>query len=130
MRTGDNDRDIRVSRAKVNTDSAVKKIRIGHFGRERKVWNEEGVVEPRAKSANRERMKIWCVLSQHIGTRPARGSLVSIMSLCSVRTRLATTLRCPRRSFTSVSEASQKRLFSQDDWTALQLERAERTTLS
>jgi hypothetical protein len=52
------------------------------------------------------------------------------MALCSLRTRLATTLRSQLRPFTSVSEASQKRLLSQDDWTAFQLERAERTTLS
>ncbi|KAH9989773.1 ribosomal protein S2 [Russula vinacea] len=51
------------------------------------------------------------------------------MALCSVRTRLATTLRCPRRHFTSVSEEPQKRLLSQDDWTAFQVQRAERTTL-
>jgi hypothetical protein len=52
------------------------------------------------------------------------------MALCSVRARLATTLRCPRRTFTSVSEASQKKLLSQDDWTAFQLQKLERTTLS
>ena len=52
------------------------------------------------------------------------------MALCSLRTRLAITWRSQRRSFASVSEASQKRLLSQDDWTAFQLERAERTILS
>jgi cell division protein FtsL len=57
-------------------------------------------------------------------------SLVLLMALCSLRTRLATTWRTQRRSFTSVSEASQKKLLSQDDWTAFQLERAERSTLS
>ena len=51
------------------------------------------------------------------------------MALCSLRTRLATTWRSQHRLFTSVSEAPQKKLFSQDDWTAFQLERAERTTL-
>jgi hypothetical protein len=79
-----------------------------------------------------ERMKIWCVLSQHrhfaLLARAARWSM--LMALCSVRARLATTLRSPRRPFTSVSETSQKRLLSQDDWTAFQLQRAERTTLS
>lgn len=72
------------------------------------------------------------MLSQ-LGTRPSlrqRGSLVSFMALCSLRTRLANTWRSQRRSFTSVSEESQKRLFSQDDWTAFQVERAERSTLS
>ena len=72
------------------------------------------------------------MLSQ-LGTRPSlrqRRSLASLMALCSLRTRLATAWRTQRRSFTSVSEASQKRLFSQDDWTAFQLERAERTALS
>ncbi|KAI0282510.1 ribosomal protein S2, flavodoxin-like domain-containing protein [Russula aff. rugulosa BPL654] len=51
------------------------------------------------------------------------------MAFNSLRTRLATTWRSQRRSFTSVSEESQKRLLSQDDWTAFQLERAERSTL-
>jgi hypothetical protein len=59
-----------------------------------------------------------------------RRSLVSLMALCSLRTRLAATWRTQRRSFTSVSEVSQNKLLSQDDWTAFQLERAERTTLS
>ncbi|KAH9967829.1 ribosomal protein S2, flavodoxin-like domain-containing protein [Russula dissimulans] len=48
------------------------------------------------------------------------------MVLRPFRTRLLTTLR---RSFTSVSETQQKRLLSEDDWTAFQAQRADRATL-
>jgi hypothetical protein len=49
------------------------------------------------------------------------------MALCPLRVRLLAALRNQRRSFTSVSE---KRLLSEDDWAAFQLQRAERSTLS
>ncbi|KAI0282731.1 ribosomal protein S2, flavodoxin-like domain-containing protein [Russula brevipes] len=48
------------------------------------------------------------------------------MALCPLRARLLAALRNQHRSFTSVSE---KRLLSEDDWTAFQLQRAERSTL-
>jgi hypothetical protein len=51
-------------------------------------------------------------------------------ALCQPRTRLFTALRSSRRSLTSATtDASEKRLFSPDDWTAFQVERAERSTL-
>jgi hypothetical protein len=52
------------------------------------------------------------------------------MALSPVRTLLRTTLRNPRRTFTSLPDAPEKRLLSQDDWTAFQVQRAERSTLS
>ncbi|KAI9433937.1 ribosomal protein S2, flavodoxin-like domain-containing protein [Lactarius indigo] len=51
-------------------------------------------------------------------------------TLCPVRSRLfSALLRQPRRLFTSATDSSEKILQSQDDWTAFQLDRAERTTL-
>ncbi|KAH9001774.1 ribosomal protein S2, flavodoxin-like domain-containing protein [Lactarius akahatsu] len=51
-------------------------------------------------------------------------------ALCPARRRLfSALLRQPCRSFTSATESSEKILQSQDDWTAFQLDRAERTTL-
>ncbi|KAI0255361.1 ribosomal protein S2, flavodoxin-like domain-containing protein [Lactifluus subvellereus] len=50
-------------------------------------------------------------------------------ALCQPRTRLLAVLRHSRRHFTSVTDASEKNLFSQDDWTAFQVDRAERATL-
>ena len=80
----------------------------------------------------------WCADSA--GAQPLihpRGALLcvdeqpsSMATLCPVRRRLfSALLRQPRRSFTSATDSSEKRLLSQDDWTAFQLDRAERTTL-
>ncbi|KAI0303361.1 ribosomal protein S2, flavodoxin-like domain-containing protein [Multifurca ochricompacta] len=50
-------------------------------------------------------------------------------AFCAQRTRIATVLRHARRPFTSVADGSESRLLSQDDWTAFQVHRAERSTL-
>ena len=52
------------------------------------------------------------------------------MSLSPLRALLRTTLRDPRRTLTSLADVPEKRLLSQDDWTAFQVQRAERSTLS
>jgi hypothetical protein len=52
------------------------------------------------------------------------------MALSPVRSRLLSTLRNHRRTLTSLSDAPEKKLLAQDDWTAFQVQRAERSTLS
>ena len=53
-----------------------------------------------------------------------------VMALSPLRTLLRSTLRNHRRTLTSLSDAPEKRLLSQDDWTAFQVQRAERSNLS
>ena len=54
----------------------------------------------------------------------------SMAALCPVRRRLFAALsRQPRRTYASATDSSERILRSQDDWTAFQLDRAERTTL-
>jgi hypothetical protein len=74
--------------------------------------------------------EIWFLLSQHRHSPSDRARSGQVMAFSPLRTRLLTTLRGPCRTFTSLSDVSEKRLLSQDDWTAFQVQRAERSALS
>ncbi|KAF8266601.1 ribosomal protein S2, flavodoxin-like domain-containing protein [Lactarius quietus] len=74
-------------------------------------------------------MKIW-LLADSARARFSPTAKLNGRPLYSAETSLSALLRQqPRRTFTSATDSSEKVLLSQDDWTAFQLDRAERTTL-
>ena len=98
--------------------------------------NEGGTTRGVAGKKRKKKEKFGEVLTQHEHSHsPILVALCleqpsSMAALCPVRRRLLSALlRQPRRTFTSATDSSEKILQSQDDWTAFQLDRAERTTL-